>query len=60
MLTCAFAISRLFNVHAPFNVPAGETADLSAVAAHYHKKNEQIEQERVARVKDGKVVSIYD
>jgi hypothetical protein len=53
-------INSIFNAGSPYNVPAGSTADLSAVVAHYNKKNQQIEEERVARLKDGKVVSIYD
>lgn len=51
---------RLFNGGSPYNVPAGSRADVSAVAAYYHRKNQQIEEQRVARMKDGKVVSIYD
>jgi hypothetical protein len=30
------------------------------VAAFYHKKNKEIEEQQLARLKDGKVVSIYD
>ncbi|KAL1965983.1 hypothetical protein VTN77DRAFT_4923 [Rasamsonia byssochlamydoides] len=51
---------ELFNSGSPYNVPAGSQADLSAVAAYYHKKNQEMEERRVARMKDGKVVSIYD
>ncbi|KAL1990303.1 hypothetical protein VTN49DRAFT_6142 [Thermomyces lanuginosus] len=51
---------ELFNGGSPYNVPAGSRADVSAVAAYYHKRNQQIEEQRVARMKDGKVVSIYD
>lgn len=50
----------IFNTGSPYNVAAGTTADLSAVAEHYHKKNQAIEEARVARMKDGKVVSLYD
>jgi hypothetical protein len=34
--------------------------DLSAVVAHYEQQNKQMEVARVARMKDGKVVSLYD
>ncbi|KAL1980027.1 hypothetical protein VTN96DRAFT_4786 [Rasamsonia emersonii] len=51
---------ELFNAGSPYNVPPGSQADLSAVAAYYHQKNKEIEEQRVARMKDGKVVSIYD
>ncbi|KAJ9195466.1 hypothetical protein DTO166G4_3095 [Paecilomyces variotii] len=50
----------IFNAGSPYNVAAGTTADLSAVAAHYHKKNQAMEEARVARMKDGKVVSLYE
>ncbi|RDW81768.1 putative NADH-ubiquinone oxidoreductase 178 kDa subunit [Aspergillus mulundensis] len=44
----------------PYNVIAGSKADLSEVIAHYEAKNRKIEEARVARMQDGKVVSIYD
>ncbi|KAL5043180.1 hypothetical protein BDW71DRAFT_128658 [Aspergillus fruticulosus] len=44
----------------PYNVIAGSKADLSEVIAHYERKNQKIEEARVARMQDGKVVSIYD
>ncbi|KAL4784251.1 hypothetical protein BJX76DRAFT_357214 [Aspergillus varians] len=44
----------------PYNVIAGSKADLSHVIAHYETKNQKIEEARVARLQDGKVVSIYD
>lgn len=42
------------------NVPAGHSADLSSVVAHYEKKRAIAESERVAKLKDGKVESIYE
>lgn len=51
---------RVFNTGSPYNVAAGSSADLSAVAAHYERKNREIEEARVARMQDGKVVSIYN
>jgi len=51
---------RIFNAGSPYNVPAGSTVDLSAVIAHYERKNREIEEARVSRMQDGKVVSIYD
>ncbi|BCR90801.1 putative NADH-ubiquinone oxidoreductase 178 kDa subunit [Aspergillus chevalieri] len=49
-----------FNSGAPWNVSAGSQANLSAVAAHYDRQNQKVEESRVARLKDGKVVSLYD
>lgn len=48
-----------FHPASPFNVAAGSQADLSAVAAHYERQNQKIEEARVERMKDGKG-SIYD
>ncbi|KAL4883649.1 hypothetical protein BJY04DRAFT_184051 [Aspergillus karnatakaensis] len=44
----------------PFNVIPGNHADLSHVIAHYERKNQEKETARVARMQDGKVVSIYE
>jgi hypothetical protein len=51
---------RILNAGGPYNVPAGSVVDLSAVAAHYDRENKRAEEARVARMKDGKVVSLYD
>ncbi|RJE25429.1 hypothetical protein PHISCL_02252 [Aspergillus sclerotialis] len=48
------------NASGPYNVPAGALADVSAVAAHYERENQLAEEARVASMKDGKVVSLYD
>lgn len=50
----------MFNARPPYNVSAGSQADLSAVVAHYERQNKEIEEARVARMKDGKVQSIYE
>lgn len=52
--------SRILNSHSPYNVSPGSRADLSHVVAHYERKNQESEEARVARMKDGKVVSLYD
>ncbi|KUL85611.1 hypothetical protein ZTR_08913 [Talaromyces verruculosus] len=52
--------NEVFNTGSPFNVAPGSQADLSSIAAHYHKKNQELEADRLARTKDGKVISIYD
>ncbi|KAE8141446.1 NADH-ubiquinone oxidoreductase subunit [Aspergillus pseudotamarii] len=49
-----------FNSAPPFNVPAGSAMDMSHVTAHYERQNRELEEARVARMQDGKVVSIYD
>lgn len=49
-----------FNTAPPYNVPAGSAVDLSHVTAHYERQNQKMEENRVARMQDGKVVSLYD
>ncbi len=41
---------RTFNTGSPYNVPAGHTADLSALRAHYQQKNLEKEEEQMAKV----------
>jgi hypothetical protein len=42
-------------------VVAGEgAADLTKLMEHYSRENEKAEQDRVARIKDGKVTTVYD
>lgn len=53
-------MSRIMNAGGPYNVPAGSVVDMSAVAAHYDRENKKTEENRVARLQNGKVVSIYD
>lgn len=53
-------VSSLMNGGSPYNVSPGSQADLSAVVAHYKRQNQEMEEARVARMKDGKVVSVYD
>ncbi|KAJ6139457.1 hypothetical protein N7471_005943 [Penicillium samsonianum] len=50
----------MLNAGSPYNVSPGSQADLSHVVAHYQRKNQETEESRVARMKDGKVVSLYD
>ncbi|EED16058.1 NADH-ubiquinone oxidoreductase 178 kDa subunit, putative [Talaromyces stipitatus ATCC 10500] len=52
--------NEVFNTGSPFNVAPGSQADLNAIAAHYRKYNQDLEKDRVARTKDGKVVSVFD
>ncbi|KAJ5952374.1 uncharacterized protein N7479_010787 [Penicillium vulpinum] len=49
----------MMNAGSPYNVSPGSQADLSHVVAHYQRKNQEIEESRVARMKDGKS-SIYE
>ncbi|KAL3465379.1 hypothetical protein BJX64DRAFT_285638 [Aspergillus heterothallicus] len=49
-----------FNPGKPYNVIPGSHADLSQVIAHYERQNQKQEEERIARMKDGKVVSLYE
>ncbi|KAF7527427.1 hypothetical protein PCG10_002830 [Penicillium crustosum] len=58
----AFSLRQpdMMNSGSPYNVSPGSQADLSHVVAHYQRKNQEAEEARVARMKDGKVVSIYE
>ncbi|KAJ5266013.1 hypothetical protein N7524_007031 [Penicillium chrysogenum] len=60
VLLIGFPLSSMMNAGSPYNVSPGSQADLSHVVAHYQRKNQEIEESRVARMKDGKVVSIYE
>ncbi|BDD57877.1 hypothetical protein MPDQ_004081 [Monascus purpureus] len=51
---------ELLNSGSQMNVTPGFRPDISAVAAHYERQNQQLEEARVARMKDGKVVSPYE
>ncbi|KAK2749762.1 hypothetical protein FQN55_002998 [Onygenales sp. PD_40] len=60
-VTIGLSFPEAFNTGSPMNVPAGNaSADLTAVVAHYQMMNKKTEEQRVARMKDGKVVSLYD
>ena len=51
----------MFNAGSPINVAAGEgKADMEELMRYYKEKNEILEQNRVADMKDGKVVSVYE
>lgn len=59
--TIDLSCPEVFNQGSPINMPAGNSsADLSAVVAHYERKNAAVETQRVAQMKDGKVHSIYE
>jgi len=50
-----------FNQSSPWNVVAGEGgADLDKLMAHYAQKEKVRHEDRLARMKDGKVVTVYD
>ena len=52
---------RTFNQSSPWNVVAGEGgADMSELVQHYAKKDKEREASRLAQMKDGKVVTVYD
>lgn len=51
----------MFNSGSPWNQAAGEgTANMKELEEHYKKVYAELEQERTARIKDGKPRSIYD
>ena len=54
-------MDRRLNAGSPWNVAAGQgCADMSQLMEHLAKKEQQREEERVARMVDGKVVTVYD
>ena len=44
--------TRIFNTGSPYNIPAGHSADLGALKAHYEKKNVEAEEKRIVRLKE--------
>lgn len=50
MLTSSF-LDRIFNTGSPYNVPAGHTANLDELIAHYKKINADVNMAREARSK---------
>lgn len=53
-----FLPCSMMNTGSPYNLAAGSRVDLSHVVAHYERKNQEIDEARVVRMKDGK--SLYD
>ncbi|KAF6220193.1 hypothetical protein HO133_003324 [Letharia lupina] len=43
---------EIFNTGSPYNIPAGHSADLGALRAHYEKKNVEVEEKRIAKLKE--------
>lgn len=43
---------EIFNTGSPYNIPAGHSADLGALKAHYEKKNVEAEEKRIAKLKE--------
>ncbi|KAM0802471.1 hypothetical protein BDR22DRAFT_131930 [Usnea florida] len=43
---------EIFNTGSPYNVPAGHSADLGALRAHYEKKNVEAEEKRMAKQRE--------
>ena len=44
--------TRIFNTGSPYNIPAGHSADLRALKAHYEKKNVEAEERRMAKLQE--------
>ena len=44
--------TRIFNTGSPYNIPAGHSADLGALKAHYHQQNIKAEERRIARLQE--------
>ncbi|CAF9909341.1 MAG: hypothetical protein ALECFALPRED_005523 [Alectoria fallacina] len=43
---------EIFNTGSPYNIPAGHSADLGALKAHYEKKNVEAEEKRMAKLQE--------
>lgn len=41
---------RVFDTGSPYNVPAGHSADLSALKTHYQRKSTEAEEKRMAQM----------
>ncbi|PGH18477.1 hypothetical protein AJ80_04447 [Polytolypa hystricis UAMH7299] len=60
-ITIELTCPEIFNTGSPINVPANNVwGNIDPVVAHYKQKHKTMEAERVSRMKDGKVVSIYE
>lgn len=54
-------MSRMFNAGSPWNQAAGQgSANMKELEEHYKRVHAELEQDRQARIKDGKVRSLYD
>ncbi|MCJ1449789.1 hypothetical protein MMC28_000117 [Mycoblastus sanguinarius] len=42
---------EIFNTGSPYNIPAGHSADLEVLKAHYEKKNVEAQEKRMAKLK---------
>ncbi|MCJ1229184.1 hypothetical protein MMC12_005849 [Toensbergia leucococca] len=49
--TIELKFPEIFNTGSPYNIPAGHSADLSALIAHYEKKNAETEEKRMKAAK---------
>lgn len=45
-------LTRGFNSGSPYNIPAGHSADLGGLKAHYAKKNVEAEEKRIMRLQE--------
>ncbi|KAF3482103.1 uncharacterized protein GIQ15_04862 [Arthroderma uncinatum] len=60
-LTIDLSFPELFNTGSPINMsPGNSSGDLTAVVAHYEKRQAEMEKARIGRMKDGKVQSLYE
>ena len=51
----------MFNAGSPWNQAAGEgTANMKELEEHYRKVQAEVEQERIGRINNGQIKSIYD
>lgn len=44
--------NRIFNTGSPYNIPAGHSADLGALKAHYERKNVEADEKRIVRLQE--------
>jgi len=50
----------MFNTGSPWNQAVGQGADLRQLEEYYRTVRDQAEEERVARMKSGRSMSVYD
>jgi hypothetical protein len=50
----------MMNTGSPYNLAAGSRVHLDHVIAHYERKNQEMEESRVARMEKADGKSLYD
>lgn len=51
-LTFSFFLDRTFNTGSPYNVPAGHSANLDVLIAHYQQRNRDTEEKKIRKLRE--------